>query len=182
MAAPTVEAGAPAGKALALLNRLDAVSRFVNRALAGLAGVALVAMMLFTVFDVVMRALGRPVAGSFEVIGWLSAVAMALALGYVQVHRGHVAMTLLTGRLEGRPLALLEVITGLMSMGLFAAVAWFLFRYGQVLQSTGSLSETLRIVIYPWVYVVTVGFAGLTLALFLDLLRSIGRLITGSSP
>ncbi len=156
--------------------RLEQASLWVNRSLAAAAGVALAGMMLFTAFDVLMRSLGTPVAGSFEVIGWLSAAAMALALGDVQVHKGHVAMTLVSDRLKGRTAALLEAINSLVALGLFGCAAWVILRYGTVLRETGSLSETLQVAVYPWVYVVALGFAGLTLALFIDLLRSLQRL------
>lgn len=155
------------------LERFDA---FVNRALAWAAGLALIAMMVFTVADMVLRALGRPVAGSYEIIGWLSAAAMALALGYTQQHRGHVAIDLLTTRLQGRARASVELLMSLLALLLFAALAWYLARYGRVLHETGSLSETLKAVVYPWVYVVAVGAAGLALALLVDFLRSAARL------
>ena len=32
---------------------------------------------------------------------------------------------------------------------LFGTAAWYVARYGQVLEETGSLSETLRAVVYP---------------------------------
>ena len=156
--------------------RLEQASLWVNRALAAAAGAALAGMMLFTAFDVLMRTLGKPVAGSFEVIGWLSAAALALALGDVQVHKGHVAMTLVSDRLKGRTAALLDALNSLVALGLFGAAAFFILRYGTVLRDTGSLSETLQVVVYPWVYVVGLGFAGLTLALLIDLLRSLRRL------
>jgi TRAP-type C4-dicarboxylate transport system permease small subunit len=155
------------------LERFDA---FVNRALAWAGGLALIAMMVFTVADMVLRALGRPVAGSYEIIGWLSAAAMALALGYTQRHRGHVAIDLLTTRLPGRARAAVELLMSLLALLLFAAVAWYLARYGRVLHETGSLSETLKAVVYPWVYVVAAGAAGLALALLVDFLRSVARL------
>lgn len=161
--------------------RLERASVWINRGLAAVAGVALAAMMGFTAFDVVMRTLGRPVAGSFEVIGWLAAVAMALALGDVQVHRGHVAMTLLSDRLSGRLAALLAAVNSLVALLLFGAAAFFILRYAATLQDTGSLSETLKVVVYPWVYVVALGFAGLTLALAIDLLRSVQRLRAGAA-
>ena len=148
----------------------------MNRALAWAAGLALIAMMVFTVADMVLRALGRPVAGSYEIIGWLSAAAMALALGYTQQHRGHVAIDLLTTRLQGRARAAVELLMGLLALMLFAALAWYLARYGRVLHETGSLSETLKAVVYPWVYVVAAGAAGLALALLVDFLRSAARL------
>ncbi len=159
---------------------LGALSARLNAALAWAAGAALAAMMVFTAADVLLRTLGRPVAGSFEIIGWLSAVAMALALGYVQLHRGHVAMTLVSERLKGRPAALLELVNGVFALALFATAAFYVMRYGATLQSSGSLSETLKTVVYPWVYVVGVGFGGLTLALLVDVLRCLTRLVQGT--
>lgn len=153
---------------------LDRLSGFVNGALAWLAGLALAAMMLFSVADMVLRALGRTLAGSYEVIGWLSAAAMALALGSVQQHRGHVAINLLVVCLGARPRAAIELLTSLLSLLLFAAVTWYVADYGHLLQTTGSLSETLRAIVYPWVYLVAAGGAGLTLALLIDFLRSAG--------
>ncbi|HLS56311.1 MAG TPA: TRAP transporter small permease subunit [Zeimonas sp.] len=158
------------------MRSLEKFNQRVNGVLAWAAGLALIAMMLFTVADMALRALGRPVAGSYEIIGWLSAAAMALALGYTQVHRGHVAIDLLTTRLRGRTRAAIELATCLLAFALFAAVAWFLARYGRVLQETGSLSETLKAIVYPWVYVVAAGAAGLALALLADLLQSVARL------
>lgn len=155
---------------------LERFNERVNGAMAWLAGLALIAMMLFTVADMVLRALGRPVAGSYEVIGWLSAAAMALALGYTQVHRGHVAIDLLTTRLQGPVRAAIELVMSLLALLLFAAVAWYLARYGRVLHQTGSLSETLKAIVYPWVYVVAAGAAGLALALLVDFLKSAMRL------
>lgn len=157
------------------MRSLEKFNERVNGALAWVAGLALIAMMLFTVADMVLRALGRPVAGSYEVIGWLSAGAMALALGYAQVHRGHVAISLLTSRLEARTRTAVDLATSLLSLVLFVAVAWYVARYGRVLQETGSLSETLKAIVYPWVYVVAAGAAGLALALLVDFLRSVGR-------
>lgn len=171
---PPAESGpGPAGP----LQLLDRLSFFVNEGLAWAAGLTLAAMMLFSVADMVLRQLGYTVAGSYEVIGWLSAGAMALALGAVQQLRGHVAVELLMGRLERRTRAAIELVTSLLSLLLFAAVAWYVARYGRVLQETGSLSETLRVVVYPWVYLVAAGGAGLALALLIDFLRSAGRLL-----
>lgn len=156
---------------------LERIAALVSRALAWIAGFALVAMMLFTVADMVLRALGQPVAGSYEVIGWLSASAVALALGYTQLHRGHVSIVLLKDHLGARTEAVIDLLMSLLSLLLFAAVAWYVARYARVLQTTGSLSETLKAIVYPWVYVVAAGSAGLALALLIDFLRSVGRLL-----
>ena len=165
--------GAPGG----LLHLLDRASFYCNEALAWIAALMLGAMMLFSVADMVLRAMGSSIAGSYEVIGWLSAAAMALALGTVQRHRGHVAMELVVDRLGKRSRAVVEALMALMSLLLFAAVAFYVARYGRVLHETGSLSETLRVIVFPWVYIVAVGCAGLALALLVDFLQSLGRLL-----
>ncbi len=84
-------------------------------------------MMLVVSADIGMRLLGRPMAGAYEIIGWLSAGAMALSLGYVQLHRGHVAMTLLSSRLSGRAALLLSGLMDLIAMLLFLFVSRFIF-------------------------------------------------------
>lgn len=159
---------------------LERLSSRVNRLLEWAAGLGLAAMLLFTVADMALRGLGRPVAGSYEVIGWLSAGAMALALGAVQQQRGHVAVKLLEAHLGARVRAVLDLATSLVSLLLFAAVAWYVGRYGRVLQETGSLSETLRAIVYPWVYVVALGCGGLALALLIDFVRAVGSLLAVS--
>ena len=165
------------------LRPLHGLSMLLNRGLAVLAGIALAVLTLLTVADVVMRAFGRPIAGSFEVIGWLSAVALALALGYTQAHRGHVAMTLVTDLLRGRGAALLDALNSLAALVLFAIVAWVVIRYGQTLQESGSLSETLKALVYPWVFVVAAGFVVLALTLLVDLLLALARLFgPGEEP
>jgi TRAP-type C4-dicarboxylate transport system permease small subunit len=160
------------------LHLLDRLSFFVNEGLAWAAGLILAAMMLFAVADMVLRGMGYAVAGSYEVIGWLSAAAMALALGTVQRHRGHVAMVLLLARLGRRSRTIVEALMHLMALLLFAAVAWYVARYARVLHETGSLSETLRVIVHPWVYLVAAGCVGLSLALLVDFLRSAGQLFS----
>ncbi len=167
-------AGAAPGGVIHLLDR---AIFFLNEGLAWAAAALLGAMMLFSVTDMVMRGLGVTVAGSYEVIGWLSAAAMALALGTVQRHKGHVAMELAVVKMGRRSRALTETVMALISLALFAIVAFHVARYGRVLHETGSLSETLRVIVYPWVYVVALGCAGLTLALLVDFLRSVTALL-----
>jgi len=159
---------------------LEKFSKVANGALAAAGGLTLVGMMLLTVGDMVLRVFGRPLAGTYEIIGWLAAAAMALSLGYTQRNRGHVAITLFLDRLTPRTRGVVGCLTDLISLLLFAAVAWQVARYGDVLRESGSLSETLKVIVYPWVFIVALGAAGITLALAVDFLRSAGRLLTGA--
>ena len=158
-----------------VIRSIDTVARLADRLLAAVAGIALIVMMFFTVADMVLRGIGRPLAGSYEVIGWLSATAVALALGYTQRHQGHVAIDLVVTALPPRARAIVDLLIIVASLLLFMATGWYIAGYGIVLHETGSLSETLKAIVYPWVYLVALGCTGLALALLADLLRAVPR-------
>jgi TRAP-type C4-dicarboxylate transport system permease small subunit len=153
----------------------------LNRGLACVAGFSLVAMVLVTVGEMVLRMFGKPMAGTVETIGWLAATTTAFALGYTQIHQGHVSIDLFTRRLGPRLQVMVSMLVYLASTVLFVIVTWNVFRHAGVLRETGSLSETMKVIVYPWVYLVSLGCAGLTLALILDFLKSCIRVFRGSA-
>jgi len=150
-----------------------------TRWLAMLAGVALVAVMLLIVADIVLRLFGSPIPGSYELVGWLAAVAIALSLGHTQVHREHVAIEVISERLPGRLRQVLSVLIWLVASALFVAATWRLLAYAGELQAQGSRSETLQVRFYPWIYLVAIGCAGLALALLWDLFAALRVLWRG---
>jgi TRAP-type C4-dicarboxylate transport system permease small subunit len=163
------------------VNLFDRFTSILNRGLACMAGISLVAMVLVTVGEMVFRMFGKPMAGTVETIGWLSAVTTAFALGYTQIHQGHVSIDLFTRRLGPLMQVTVSMLVYLVSTVLFVIVTWNVFRHAGVLRETGSLSETMKVIVYPWVYMVSVGCAGLTLALIVDFLKSCIRVFSGSA-
>lgn len=163
------------------MSLLDRFNSILNRWLALVAGFSLVAMVVVTVGEMVLRMFGRPMAGTVETIGWLAAVTTAFALGYTQVYQGHVSIDLFTRRLGSRTQEALSMLMNLVSAALFMVVTWNVFRYAGVLRETGSLSETMKVIVYPWVYLVSLGCAGLTLALLVDFLKSCRQVFTGNA-
>jgi TRAP-type C4-dicarboxylate transport system permease small subunit len=163
------------------VNLFDRFTSILNRGLACMAGISLVAMVLVTVGEMVFRMFGKPMAGTVETIGWLSAVTTAFALGYTQIHQGHISIDLFTRRLGPLLQVTVSMLVYLASTVLFVIVTWNVFRHAGVLRETGSLSETMKVIVYPWVYMVSVGCAGLTLALIVDFLKSCIRVFSGSA-
>jgi TRAP-type C4-dicarboxylate transport system permease small subunit len=163
------------------MHRLERISSILNRGMGILAGIALVAMMLLTVAEMVSRIFGKPMAGTVEAIGWLAAVTTAFALGYTQIYQGHVAIDIMSRKFSPRLGDAVAGVVYLASTALFALVTWQVLRYAGVLKNSGSLSETMKVIVYPWVYLVSLGCAGLTLALFVDMLKSAARLGAGKS-
>lgn len=165
---------------------MDSLKRFnivLNKGLSLVAGSSLVAMVLVTVGEMVFRMFGKPMAGTFEIIGWLAAVTTAFALGYTQIHQGHVSIDLFAKHVGRLPRMVADIIVYLSSSALFMLVTWHVFLYAGILLKTGSLSETMKVIVYPWVYLVSLGCAGLTMALFVDFLKSCYRILgRGESP
>ncbi len=154
------------------MHQLDRLNTILNKGLAFVAGFSLVTMMLVTVGEMVLRMFGKPMAGIVETIGWLAAITIAFALGYTQIHQGHVSISLFTDRLKPRLRNVVNMIMYLTSFVLFVIVTWHVFRHAGVLKQTGSLSETMKVIVYPWVYLVSLGCVGLTFALLVDFLKS----------
>ena len=163
------------------MSLFDRFISILNRGLAYAAGISLVAMVLVTVGEMVFRMFGKPMAGTVETIGWLSAVTTAFALGYTQIHQGHISIDLFTRRLGPLLQVMVSMLVYLASTVLFVIVTWNVFRHAGVLRETGSLSETMKVIVYPWVYLVSLGCAGLTLALIDDLLKCCIRVFGGSA-
>ena len=64
------------------------------------AGVMLSFMMVLTVADVVLRYLGRPIPGTYELVGLSGAVVIGFAIPYTSLVRGHIFVEFLIDRFE----------------------------------------------------------------------------------
>ena len=152
---------------------LDKVSRFLNKVLIWIAGCFLAAMILLNCANIFLRKVWIPVAGTFELMGYFGAVATAFALGYTQISRGHIAVDVLVLRFSGRTRRILNGINSIICMAFFALVSWQIARYATTLLKTGEVTETLRIIYYPFTYGVALGCATLSLVFLTEFLKSL---------
>jgi len=155
------------------IERLDRVSTCLNRGLAWIAGCSLMLMMLLVVANGISRMVYAPFYGTTEVVGWLCAMTTAFALGYTQVHRGYVEMDMLVEKLPRRLRNGIKSMMFLISAVFFALVSWQVAVYALNVAANGNVSETMGITFYPLIFLVALGFAGLTLALFVDFLKQV---------
>jgi TRAP-type C4-dicarboxylate transport system permease small subunit len=123
--------------------------RRTTRVLHWLGGISLVLLMLLTVTDVVLRAFGRPVPGTYELVGYAGALAIGFALPFTSWIGGHVHVDSLISRLPERGRQVLSVVTRLLGMGLFVLLGWNLVRFGLSLRASGEVSPTLELHYYP---------------------------------
>jgi TRAP-type C4-dicarboxylate transport system permease small subunit len=154
-----------------MLNALDRLARGLETALAALAGLALCLMMALGCANIAMRALGRPLEGTFEIMGFLGALAAALALGATQREGGHIRVDLLQDKLPPKLERFLDLLGLAAAVGLFSAAGVEVWSLGLFLSDTGELSETLRFAYHPFVFAVSGACLAMGLTLIAQFLR-----------
>ena len=67
----------------------------INKVLNVIGGTALTFMMFLTVADVILRATGHPILGTYEIVGLALALVIGFGIPKVSMDRGHVYMEFL---------------------------------------------------------------------------------------
>jgi len=137
------------------------------------AGGGLVAMVLLTCSDVVLRSFNRPIPGTFEIVGFLGAMVAAFAIAYTQIMGGHVAIDYLVARLPSRRQALVRSFISLVGSALFVLLAWQSYLYAHSLSLSGEVSPTEKIPLYPFVYAIALACVPVVVVLAVDFARAV---------
>jgi TRAP-type C4-dicarboxylate transport system permease small subunit len=144
-----------------------------------LAGTAIVAMMLVTCADVVLRLFRQPLPGAYEIVGFLGTVVASFSLAYTSLEKGHIAVEILVERLPRRMQVASEAFAALLGVVLFALLTWQCALYAADLKLSGEVSVTLTMPIYPFIYGVSAGSALLTLVLLAEGLQALRKAVLG---
>ena len=96
----------------------------------------------------------------------------AFALGHTQMKRGHIAVDVLVNTFSEKVRNIINAINYTVCFLFFSVAAWQIAVKATTLMNTGEITETLRIIYYPFAYGVAFGCAVLSLVLFTDLVRS----------
>lgn len=118
------------------------------RAFSVLSAGGLLAMVAITCADVILRAAGRPLTGSLDLIGMASVLVLAGALPHTTALKGHIAVDYFIDKLHGPWRIGVASIFHLLGMALFALLAWQFVFYGLALRRSGELTTTLRLPIF----------------------------------
>ena len=118
-----------------------------------IAGTSLTLMMLLTVSDVVGRAFGHPIMGTYEVVGFMLALVIGFAMPKVSLARQHVYMDFID-RLSKRNRALMNIFTRVLCIILFVLIGYSLFGIGNEYRISGETSPTIMLPFYPLAYAV----------------------------
>ena len=131
---------------------LNGFIRTIAKILNIIAGTALTFMMLLTVADVLMRAGGRPILGTYELVSFSLAVVIGFSIPQVSLDRGHVYMEFILEMLSARNRAIMNTFTRLLCIILFVIIGYNLFLIGGEFHTSGEVSSTLKIPFFPIAY------------------------------
>lgn len=134
---------------------------------------AVVAMMVLTSADVVLRLFRHPIPGTYEMVGLLGAVVVSFSLAYTSIQKGHIAVEFIVQKLPAKGQALITVVNDFLGFALFALIAWQSVLYALDLTANGEVSLTLQMPIYPFVYGVAIGCGFLSFLLLFNFFKSL---------
>ena len=160
---------------------LDKFERF-NRLLSGwfewigLAG--LLVVMLITCIDVIgVKLFLRPVFGAIDIVMLSQLVAISFAAAFSLLLGRHVRVEFFVTRLPRRAQAVIDGIISLLGFTLFILIIWRLCVYGYSLQTSGEVSATALIPLYPFAYGIALASIPVCLIFFLEFLNSLARIV-----
>jgi TRAP-type C4-dicarboxylate transport system permease small subunit len=119
---------------------MDKSQNLVRRISDGLNGISAICLLLMTVLtcaDVVLRLFRRPILGAYELVQFMAAAVAAFAMAHTTFQRGHVAVEVLVIRLPKKAQKVIYILTHLLSVLLFAILAYECVVYGNDLKRSG---------------------------------------------
>lgn len=155
------------------MNKLEKFTNALARRSSQLGEIAMVLAMGVIVTNIVMRAVWKPLPGSYELVEIMGAVILSLGVGYCAVARGHVTVTLMVDKLSIRKQAAVDMLTSLISLVFISAVGWGLLRYAGTALKKGLETSTLSIPLYPVYLLVAAGLILLAMTALVEFLKSI---------
>ena len=156
-----------------MVDRLVKINRYLNRILLFVGGIFLLGMCALTCANIFLRTVWIPIRGTFELMGYFGAVAATFALGYTQMRRGHIAVDILVNSFSPKTRSVLTAVNHAVCALFFSLAAWQLMIKAGTLLRTGEVTETLRIVYYPFTVAVALGCLALVLELVVNLLQMV---------
>jgi len=157
-----------------MVSFLERVSQALSKWFLWIGGIALLTLTGIACANMVMRPLGVPLTGAYELVGFFGALAVALPLGYTQIARSHISVDILATRYPKKTTRIMNGISSLLCVVFFILVSWQTAKYATLIWKRGETSETLRIIYHPFVYVVSICCLLLSLVLLIDFIKSLG--------
>ncbi len=152
---------------------VNALSRWLDR----IAGLCLAGTMVLVVCNIILRvAFNRPMAGAVDYVGFLSALAISLALAYCAVQNAHIAVDFILEKFPSRVRAVVDTAINAVGLVFWCVVFWKMTEYGRSLAANGVVAPTTQMPLHPFVYLVSLGLFALCLVMLVRFTDSVKRM------
>lgn len=129
--------------------------------------------VVITVTEFVFRSFGKPIEGTYDIIGLIQVILVCFALPYCTFQKGHIRVDMFMERLPKRVQTVIDGIISLLSLSFFLVVAWQSVVLGSSFRRTGDVSMTVFIPFYPFVYIIALSCVCVALLILSDIVESI---------
>ncbi len=155
------------------MRKFVSLTLVVSTWMCGAGGIILVSMMLLSVFDVIIRCMGRPMSGTYDLVALGGALVIGFSVPYTTMKKGHIMVDVLTEKLSQRWQKALNICTRLVSLVVCSMICWYLIKLGLDFYNKHEGSQTLQLSFYPIAYGLAVGFFTQCLANIAEIVREI---------
>lgn len=126
--------------------------RAVVYALLAISGTGVLAIMLVTCADVILRLrwINHSFVGAYDIVKIAGALSLATSLPYTTAVKGHVAIEYFFHKLNRRGRLVVDSVIRSLGMALFAFLTWRSVLYGLDFHRTGQVSQTLELPVF-WI-------------------------------
>ncbi len=149
------------------------VTKFVHM----IATVFLVFMTLLTTANVFARFIYKPIKGSYELLSYSSAMLIFFSLGYAQIKKEYISVSFIVDQWSPKIQSILDMVTHFITSILMAVASWQMVVHAKRLFEGHNVTVDLGIPIYIFAYAASVGLLIFALAIFLDFLKSIVKVV-----
>jgi TRAP-type C4-dicarboxylate transport system permease small subunit len=117
-------------------------------------GWVVLASMLLVAGNVLLRLFGHPIGGTYEWTGFLTALAIGLALAHCAVQGGHTIINLFVDLLPPRVQQAVRMLARILTAAFLTLAAWRLAVYGNSTWQSGEVAPTTKVPFYPIIFIV----------------------------
>ena len=156
---------------ISVLDKIGIFSRWTNVIGVG----ALFLMVSSTFIDVIMRyVFNSPIRYVGETVGIMMILAVFLAVAHTQNMKAYVTVDVITNLLTPKTLIVVEFITSILGLGIFAIVIWqSISEIAWVLENDIIHTQSFPVSKAPFLVVIIIGCASLWLILLRDILTKV---------
>jgi TRAP-type C4-dicarboxylate transport system permease small subunit len=156
------------------MEKLRSVAMGLGKFMDILGGMLITFIMLLTACDVILRYLGKPILGTYEIVSMGGALAMGLSAFFTYWKKSHIKVDTFVDKYPKNIRHILYIITRLAILLIVGLIGLSLIIMGFDLLETHEVTATLKVLYYPVVWALGVSFVAICLAVVYDMVSKGG--------